>query len=75
MDGSRLSVTKLLWPAATGVKSVVDGEEHNVAERKRERTEKVKMKGKRKKRQKIEMARKKNNKGKKEGIKDKKTQD
>lgn len=35
MDGSRLSVTKLLWPAATGVKSVVDGEEHNVAERER----------------------------------------
>lgn len=71
MDGSRLSVTKLLWPAATGVKSVVDGEEHNVAERKRERTKKKKSERKEKKRQKIEMTRKKkNNKGKKEGIKD-----
>lgn len=52
MDGSRLSVTKLLWPAATGVKSVVDGEEHNVAERERkresERTEKERVKGRRK---------------------------
>lgn len=59
MDGSRLSVTKLLWPAATGVKSVVDGEEHNVAERKRGREKKKRVKGRRKRDKKIEMARKK----------------